>query len=159
MAEPLRIASPCDIRLVESSFDPGSPLALFADAHAGSGAIGSFIGQVRAAGGVDALELTHYAPLTLPEIVRLGKDVHRRFALDGLLAWHRIGVMQPGAAIVLVAAAAPHRRTAFDAVECMMDHLKCAAWLWKRERRADGWHWIEPRTEDRTAFARWDRRV
>ena len=40
-----------------------------------------------------------------------------------------------------------------------MDHLKSAAWFWKRERRGDGangaWHWIEPRGDDHAALARW----
>ena len=37
-----------------------------------------------------------------------------------------------------------------------MDHLKSAAWFWKREKRADGWHWIEPRAEDHADLARWE---
>ena len=59
-------------------------------------------------------------------------------------------------AIVLVAAAARHRRDAFHAVDFLMDYLKSAAWLWKREKRADGWHWIEPRTQDFADRNRWE---
>ena len=46
-------------------------------------------------------------------------------------------------------------RDAFAAADYLMDHLKSAAWLWKRERRADGWHWIEPRSQDHADLARW----
>ena len=78
-----------------------------------------------------------------------------RFALEGALVWHRVGMMSPGDPIVLVATAARHRRDAFAAAECLMDHLKSAAWLWKREKRADGWHWIEPREQDHRDRERW----
>lgn len=155
MAEALRIDTPLDVRLLDTGFSPGHPLGLFARAHQGSGGIASFVGQVRGGGGARALELSHYEPITLPAMRALTETTAKRFALDGLLAWHRVGVMTPGQAIVLVAAAAPHRRAAFEAVDCMMDHLKSAAWLWKRERRDDGWHWIEPRSEDHADLARW----
>lgn len=128
--------------MVESGFSPGHPLGLFAKAHSDSGGIASFVGQVRGDSGVRALELSHYAPITETAMRATAQEVLTRFDLDGLLAWHRVGVMTPGQAIVLVAAAAPHRRAAFEAVDCLMDHLKSAAWFWKRERRDDGWHWI-----------------
>jgi molybdopterin synthase catalytic subunit len=89
-------------------------------------------------------------------MTELAEAAHTRFALDGALVWHRVGVMTPGEAIVLVATAARHRRNAFDAADYLMDHLKSAAWFWKRERREDGWHWIEPRQQDRIDLARWD---
>jgi molybdopterin synthase catalytic subunit len=85
----------------------------------------------------------------------LARDAARRFAISGLLAWHRIGQVRPGKAVVLVAAAATHRRAAFDAVDFTMDHLKSQAWFWKRERRSDGWHWIEPRDQDHADRQRW----
>ena len=78
-----------------------------------------------------------------------------RWPLDGLLVHHRVGVMRLNAPIVLVAAAARHRRNALAAVDFTMDHLKSAAWFWKREKRADGWHWIEPRRQDHADLDRW----
>ena len=65
-------------------------------------------------------------------------------------------VMRPGEPIVCVSAAAKHRRGAIDAVDFCMDHLKSAAWFWKREKRAGEWHWIEPRDDDYADLARWD---
>ena len=78
-----------------------------------------------------------------------------RWALEGLLLHHRTGRMQPGDPIVLVAAAARHRRDAFEAADFAMDHLKSDAWFWKREKRAGEWHWVEPRAEDHHDLARW----
>ena len=119
-----------DVRLTEAGFDPGTEIAAFARAHTEAGGIVSFTGQVRSGDAVEALELTHYGQLTLP----------------GML---------PGEPIVLVAAAARHRRDAFAAADFAMDHLKSESWFWKREKRAGEWRWVEPRTEDYADLARW----
>ena len=144
-----------DVRLLEGDLVPEAALAEFAAAHPASGGIASFIGKVRAGEGVEALELSHYEPLTLPGMRALGEAALARWPLDGLLILHRTGTMRPGAPIVLVAAAARHRRDAFEAADFAMDHLKSDAWFWKREKRGDGWHWIEPRPEDHADLARW----
>ena len=143
------------MRLLKKGMSIGEGLAAFDAAYSQAGASTSFIGKVRPDGGVEALELSHYEPLTLAGIQALAETIAERFVLDGLLMWHRVGVMTPGQPIVLVAAAAPHRRAAFDAADCAMDHLKSAAWFWKRERREDGWHWIEPRSDDYRDLERW----
>lgn len=144
----------CDVRLLGQAFAPGIELAAFCAAHADSGGIASFLGQVRG-GGAELLELKHYEPLTLPGMRELAATCLSRWQLDGLLILHRTGQMAPGEPIVLVAAAAPHRAQAFAAVDCAMDHLKSESWFWKRERRGGKWHWIEPRADDYAAVRRW----
>lgn len=147
-----------DVRLLSDSFDPAVELAAFAAAHPQAGGIASFLGQVRAEAGdrsVYALELRHFAPLTLPGMTRLAEHALARWPLDGMLIVHRTGQMGPGEPIVLVAAAARHRRDAFLAADFAMDHLKSRAWFWKRERTASGWRWIEPRAEDHADLDRW----
>ena len=148
-----------DIRLLNTPLAPNPVLDALAEATPDAGGLASFVGKVRATDGVEALELSHYEPLTLPGMQSLAQQALERFALDGVLAWHRVGTMQPGDGIVLVAAAARHRRAAFDAVDFLMDHLKSAAWFWKRERRGQGsdgsWNWIEPRRDVHAALARW----
>ena len=142
-----------DVRLLETGFDAARALAQFAASHPASGGIASFIGQVR--GEAEALELTHYAPLTLAGMEAIANAALDRWELSGLLVWHRVGRLAPGEQIVLVAAAARHRRAAFEAVDFTMDHLKSAAWFWKRELSDGQWAWIEPRPEDRADLARW----
>lgn len=145
-----------DVRLLDRPFNPGSLIGPFTKAHPGLGGVCTFVGEVRGErGGVETLELTHYEPLTLPGMERLAEQACARFELLGLLIAHRIGILRAGEPIVCVSAAARHRRAAIDAVDFTMDHLKSAAWFWKRERRADGWHWIEPRPDDHAALARW----
>ncbi len=151
----MQIAVPADVRLLDAGLEPSAALAAFSAVHTASGGIASFSGQVRPDEAVEALELSHYEPLTLPEMERLVGVALERWPLDGVLAWHRVGQMVLGDPIVLVAAASKHRRDAIEAVDFLMDHLKSAAWFWKREKRADGWHWIEPRDADYADRARW----
>ena len=144
-----------EARLVAAPFDPAAELSHFVAAHPQSGGVVSFLGQVRCGDGVEALELRHYEPLTLPGMQALAATTLARWPLDGLLLIHRIGEMTPGEPIVLVCAAARHRRDAFAAADYAMDHLKGDAWFWKRERVAGAWRWIEPRAEDHADRARW----
>ncbi len=144
-----------DVRLLEEAFDPATETERFAAAHGEAGGIATFIGKVRPSGGVEALELSHYAPLTLSGMEALACEAERRWDIMGISIIHRTGVMLRGESIVFVAAASRHRRDAIDAVDFTMDHLKSQSWFWKREKRADGWHWIEPREQDHADLKRW----
>ena len=144
------------VRLARDAFDPVIELADFTARHGAAGGVVSFLGQVRAGEGVDALELRQFAPLTLPGMEKLAATAEGRFALEGLLIVHRCGVMAPGDPIVLVAAAARHRRDAFAAADYAMDHLKSDSWFWKRERAHGEWRWVEPREQDHADLSRWD---
>ncbi len=144
-----------DVRLLTAPFNPGQFVGPFSNAHPGLGGVCSFVGEVRSDADVAALELSHYAPLTLPGMEALADRAIARFDLMGLLVIHRSGVIHVGEPIVLVSAAARHRREAIEAVDFTMDHLKSNSWFWKREKRGDGWHWIEPRDQDHSDLARW----
>ena len=144
-----------DVRLALEPFDPAAELSRFTAANLSAGGVVSFLGQVRNGDGVEALELSHYAPLTLPGMQALAAEALTRWSLEGLLIIHRAGIMVPGDAIVLVAAAARHRRDAFAATDFAMDHLKSESWFWKREKVGGLWRWIEPRGEDHEDLARW----
>lgn len=146
-----------DVRLALAAFDPHAELRRFSASRATAGAIVSFTGQVRqdVDEAVEALELRHFEPLTLAGMEQIAVRAEGHWPLLGLLVIHRIGVMVPGDAIVLVAAAARHRREAFQAADFVMDHLKSRAWFWKREKSAAGWRWVDPREADHEDLARW----
>lgn len=144
-----------DVRLLPQTFDPQAELAAFTACHGAAGGVVSFLGQVREGAGCEALELTHYGPLTLPGMQDLAAQAEARWSLEGLLILHRSGLMQPGDPIVLVAAAARHRRDAFAAADFAMDHLKSRSWFWKREKAGGEWRWVEPREEDWQDLSRW----
>jgi molybdopterin synthase catalytic subunit len=144
-----------DVRLLSEPFTPGALVGPFTNAHPGLGGVCTFVGEVRCDEGVEALELRHYGPLTLPGMDDLADAALARFDLMGILIVHRTGVLRPGEPIVLVSAAARHRRDAIQAVDFAMDHLKSESWFWKRELAGGEWRWIEPREVDFADLRRW----
>jgi molybdopterin synthase catalytic subunit len=150
------------VRLADEPFAADLELAEFTAALAGAGAVVSFLGvaRPRTVDGreVERLVLDHHPRLTLRSLEAIADSSRRRFGLAALRIVHRRGVVAPGEAIVFVAAAAEHRRAAFEAVDYMMDRLKTDAVFWKREDTPAGSHWIEPREEDYSARERWNER-
>jgi len=146
------------IRIQAEPFDPYTELARFAQRAPGAGAIANFIGVVRSEGDqVSALTLDHYPGFTETEIARIEAQARARFGLIDALVIHRHGRMAPGESIVLVAAAAGHRKPALQAVDFLMDYLKTDAPFWKREEGQAGARWIEPRADDRAARESWEK--
>ncbi|HVV28758.1 MAG TPA: molybdenum cofactor biosynthesis protein MoaE [Rhizomicrobium sp.] len=144
------------VRVVQDAFDPQAEAAAFTAGRDDAGALVSFVGYCRAATdgvAVDSLHIDHYPGFTEKEIARLARETGERFACADLLVVHRVGTVRPGEAIVLVAALATHRGSAFDAVRILMDYLKTDAPLWKKETGPEGARWIEPRAEDRARRA------
>ena len=121
----------------------------------GAGAIATFTGLVRADDGVAMLELEHYPGATERALEAVAAAAVARWSLSAVTIVHRVGPMRPGERIVFVAAAAPHRAAALDACAYLIDRLKTDAPFWKRETRGHDARWVEPRTTDDAAAARW----
>lgn len=148
------------VRLAHRAFDPQAEQAAFAAGRTDAGALVGFVGYCRARTGgqiTESLFLDHYSPFTENEIARICADVSARYELLDVLVIHRVGMMKPGDAIVLVAALSAHRNHAFEAVRILMDYLKTDAPLWKKESGPGGARWIEPGTEDHARRAAADR--
>ncbi len=142
-----------DIRIQREAFDFAEVLSRL---PRGAGAVASFIGNVRPETGLTALMLEHFPAMTEQEIARHVAHAQRRWPLLGVAIIHRVGMLLPDEAIVMVAVAAKHRKEAFAACEFLMDHLKTEAPFWKQERCGDEAHWVEAKTTDDDARARWD---
>ena len=142
--------------IVDGVFDPQAEVAAFAAGRDDAGALVSFVGLCRTetdGAEVQELRIDHYPGFTEKEIARLAGEVGLRFDCPDLLVVHRVGVIRPGEAIVLVAALSIHRANAFEAVRVLMDYLKTDAPLWKKESGPQGARWIEPRAQDRARRA------
>ena len=136
--------------------DPAGLLAALTREVGDAGAIASFTGVVRGEDGVGSLWLDHHPRLTEQVLAEIAEDARMRFEVAALSIVHRTGTVGVGEPIVFVAAAARHRRAAFDAVDYIMDRLKTDAPFWKREERDGGARWIEARAEDHDDRARWE---
>lgn len=144
------------IKVQPEDFDIVAEVAALAEEASGDvGAIATFTGYVRADDGLIALTLEHYPAMTRQEIARHVDEARTRWPLLGATIIHRVGRLVPGERIVFVAAAASHRRAAFEACEFLMDYLKIQAPFWKQEEYASGTIWVEARTRDDEAASRW----
>ncbi len=145
------------ITIRDTPFKPSKELEAFTQANCDAGAITSFLGQVRSeAGKVNALYLEQYPGVTETGIMDAVAKAKARWTLTDVMVIHRVGTMDVGEPIVLVAIAAKHRRPAFLACDYLMDYLKTQAVFWKRQTGKDGSKWIEPRTEDYQDKKRWE---
>jgi molybdopterin synthase catalytic subunit len=140
----------------EQAFDAGAELNAFTAGATGAGAVVSFTGIVRdASAKLKAMEIEHYPGMTEAAISALMEEARLRWQLTDALVIHRHGSLVPGAPIMMVATAAPHRAAAFQAAEFLMDYLKSRAPFWKKEVGLDGTTWVAAKDEDETALTRW----
>lgn len=146
-------------RLEPQSFDPADELDRLLRTVAGDGATVSFVGLARALGqdgkSIERLVLEHHPRLSLQSLQAIADEGAQRFAVSHVRVVHRCGEVGPGDPIVFAAAAAIHRREAFEAVDYLMDRLKTDAEFWKREDHSDGSTWIEATEGDHADRGRW----
>ena len=146
------------IRIQKADFDVAQEIAALSKDRTDVGAVVSFTGICRGTEGsepIAALTLEHYPEMAEAEIKRHADEAIARWPLQGLTIIHRFGRIAPGENIVLVVTASSHRQAAFEAAEFLMDYLKTNAPFWKREESTRGTSWIEARSHDDDAAARW----
>ena len=139
-------------------FDLGAEVAALRAQDAGIGAVASFIGTVRDRNdglGVSAMELEHYPGMTESAIETMIDEAQARFDIRGARVIHRVGLLQPLDQIMMVAVTSAHRGQAFLACEFLMDYLKTQAPFWKKEQTPAGARWVDARSSDDAAVARW----
>ena len=140
-------------------FHTGAEISRLASGGDSVGAVVSFVGVVRGESGGEkllALQLEHYPGMTERELSRIADEATARWQLSAVTIIHRVGVLRPRDQIVLVVTASAHRQAAFEGCAFVMDYLKTQAPFWKKETRASGEYWIEARSSDDEAAARWD---
>ncbi len=148
------------VTIQSADFDLSAEVAALRAGDGGVGAVASFIGTVRdrnggLAGEVSAMELEHYPGMTESAIELMIEQACARFDIRGARVIHRVGLLQPGEQIVLVAVSSAHRGQAFQACEFLMDYLKTQAPFWKKESTPEGARWVDARVADDAAAARW----
>lgn len=110
----------------------------------GLGGIVTFTGTVRDATRgrrVVRLEYEAYQGMAERTLAAIGEAVGREHGAQVAIV-HRVGVLAPGEAAVVIACAAPHRTPAFRACEACIERLKQDVPIWKREVYEDGSEWV-----------------
>src|ERR1700731_3682222 len=146
------------IRIQQADFDIAQEISALTKGRTDIGAVVSFSGICRGSEGgetIAALTLEHYPEMAEAEIARHAETAMSRWPLSGLSVIHRVGRITPGENIVVVLTASAHRQAAFAAAEFLMDYLKASAPFWKREEAEGGTRWVDARSHDDAAAARW----
>ncbi|XXF75916.1 molybdenum cofactor biosynthesis protein MoaE [Myxococcaceae bacterium GXIMD 01537] len=88
------------------------------------------------------LEYEAYPPMAEKKLAEIGAEVAARFQGTRLAVVHRVGTLVPGELAVVIAAAAPHRKEAFQGCEHALERLKQDVPIWKKEFFEDGEVWV-----------------
>lgn len=149
--------------LAREPLDPGEAYGRVLADHCGAAVVFTGATRNRNRGReVVRLEYEAFDAMTGPEMLRIFEDCVEQFGPGSegpggdeqaptgrdlrLLVQHRVGVVEIGQPSVVVAAASPHRDTAFRAARFLIDDLKQRLPVWKKEFYADGEHWIGDRS-------------
>lgn len=158
------------VRVGPQDFELSEEVARLRAQDQGVGAVVSFVGTVRewrqaqAADGsrpdaksAAVMELEHYPGMTERSIAQLIQQAWDRFDVRGVRVIHRVGALNVSDQIVLVAVTSAHRGQAFQCAEFLMDWLKTQAPFWKKESADGVSRWVDARSADDEAAARWGR--
>ena len=150
--------NPPRVSIQTADFDLSAEVAALREGDGGVGAVCSFVGTVRSRNAGDevaSMELEHYPGMTEKSIEAMVDAAHARFDIRAARVIHRVGLLAPGAQIVLVVVSSAHRGESFQACEFLMDYLKTRAPFWKKEQTPGGGRWVDARSSDDAALARW----
>lgn len=132
-----------DIRITEDVLDITECLTLAQDLS--SGGIATFIGTVRNVTKnkpVVRLEYECYQPMAVKEIKKIIDQAIELFEIRNIVVHHRIGVLFPGDAAVIIVVSDGHRDAVFDACRYIIDTIKKTVPIWKKEIFEDGEEWV-----------------
>ena len=113
------------------------------------GATASFVGTMRdhnEGEPVRAMTLEHYPGMTEKHLHEIAESACGKWNLIDTLIIHRVGRIEIGDPIVLVATWSAHRKEAFEACRAMMEDLKSRAPFWKQEETEQGKRWVDKNT-------------
>lgn len=146
------------VRVQTEDFDLSTEVAQLRAHNPSIGAVACFVGTVRDlndGSSVAGMELEHYPGMTEKALEAIVTQAQRRWPGIEVLIVHRVGKLAPLDQIVLVATTSKHRGDAFASCEFVMDYLKTEAPFWKKEATEHGARWVDARTSDDAALARW----
>lgn len=109
------------------------------------GGLVTFTGTVRSetrGRRVRALSYEAYAGMAERAMAAIGREIESRWPGTRVGIVHRVGMLVPGEAAVVIAVSAPHRAAAFEGCRHAIERLKADVPIWKKERFEDGEEWV-----------------
>jgi molybdopterin converting factor subunit 1 len=100
------------------------------------------------------LDYECYEPMALKTMAEIGEEIGRTHQISRIAMVHRLGRIEIGETSVVVIAAAPHRRPAFEASLEGINKLKRLVPVWKKEYFEDGDVWVDGEWDESVVKAR-----
>ena len=100
------------------------------------------------------LEYECYEAMAIKMMAQIGCEIAHAFPIGRIGMIHRLGRIEIGEASVVVVAAAPHRKPAFEAALEGINRLKRLVPIGKKEYFADGEVWVDGEWDDSVIKAR-----
>jgi molybdopterin synthase catalytic subunit len=145
MAVSTRSKPAIDVALLQGPLDLRQAMERLSSAT-GCGGEAIFVGRIRPErdphlGELVAIEYDAYTTMAEQAVRTICEEVCTACGADAALALHSRGRVAVGEASVVVCVCARHRGPAFDACRQIMEELKSAAPIWKREIFENGARW------------------
>ena len=119
----------CEVKVTREPLEPMG--SAFSTRH---GAVVDFFGIVRETENnamIAGLEYEAFVEMAEAELARISEEVAQRFSLGSVIVHHRIGFVPAGEASLFVRVSAPHRGTAFEGSQLLVELLKSRVPIWK----------------------------
>ena len=112
-----------------------------------TGATSLFVGTTRdnfQGKKVIQLEYEAYVPMAKKKLVELCNRLRVKWSdLHHIAIYHRLGLVGPCEASVIIGISSAHRKASLEAVQFAIDELKATVPIWKKELYEDGSEWKE----------------
>lgn len=134
------------VRIQEGDFSLDEEIERVKKSSKRIGGIAIFLGTARdfsKGKDIRALSFEHYPVMAERKLNEIRERAIREFGAIEVSILHRIGKIGIGENIVLIVAAAEHRKEAFKACEFAIDELKRITPIWKKETTISGEEWVE----------------
>ena len=135
----LRVAVNQEFQGLDAPVPDGAEVALVPPVAGGSGSF-----RLSETRGRKVRQLTYEAYPAMAEkaMAEIGRDIEQRWPGTRVAIVHRVGVLLPGEAAVVIAVSAPHRAAAFEGCRHAIERLKADVPIWKKERFENGEEWV-----------------
>ncbi len=135
------------VRLQNEDFSLDREVAALRAPYPNMGGIATFVGCARnfsEGRAVRQIAFDAYDSMALRVMCTLREEAVQQFGLLDACIVHRLGVIEAGGQIVLIATGAQHRAPALKACEWLIDQLKARVPIWKKEISPTGDAWVTP---------------
>lgn len=110
-----------------------------------AGAVNLFVGTVRnhsKGKNVVRLDFEAYDTMAIRQMEHIAHEAFKQWPLVKLAMIHAVGAKEPGVPVVVIGVSSAHRDASFEACRFLIDELKKAVPIWKKEFYEDNSVWV-----------------